>query len=109
MGRYRYSQLFLNLAYCVLFFCMADLRPFLVGVCVKLIASLVFAGLLAFVVVHPPNISKLLAAFLQAVPIAQVPLFVDRLWAAAHSVVDIAPAEPILSPLFQRPPPMLFL
>jgi hypothetical protein len=109
MGRYRYIQLLLNVVYGLLVFCVADFRPLVVGGCVKLIASLVFACLLAFVIVHAPNICKLVAAYLQALPIALFPLLVDRR-RVAHSQTDTAvPNEPNLSPLFQRPPPVFLL
>ena len=31
MGSYRHSQIFLNVAYCLLIFCVADFRPLLIG------------------------------------------------------------------------------
>jgi hypothetical protein len=109
MGRYRYIQLLLNVVYCLLIFCVADFRPLVVGGCVKLIAALVFACLLAFVVVHSPNMCKLVAACLQALPIVLFPSFVDLRW-VAHPHADIAvPNGPNLSPLFQRPPPVCLL
>jgi hypothetical protein len=100
MGCSRYIQLLLNVVYCLLIFCVADFRPLVVGGCVKLIASLVFACLLAFVVAHSPNMCKRVAACLQALPIVLFPLFVDRRW-VAHPHADIAvPNGPNLSPLF---------
>jgi len=106
MSRHPFWQAFLTFACCVLLFWVADFRLF-VGACFKIIGPLLFAGLLAFVVVHSPNISKLLAACLQTLPIARFPL-IRRSTMRPHSREDIAhPNEPLLR-LFQRPPPISF-
>ena len=76
----RYNEIFLNVVYCLLVFCVADLRPLVIGGLFKLIASLLLACLLAFVVVHSANICRLVTACLQALPICRFPLAVDRRW-----------------------------
>lgn len=109
MGRYRCSQIFLNVAYCLLICFVADFRPLVIGGFCKLVASLVLACLLAFVVVHSANICRLLVACLHALPVCFFPLAVDRRWAERSQATVVVPNEPSLSPLFQRPPPILSL
>jgi hypothetical protein len=109
MGRYRRSQIFVNVAYCLLIFCVADFRPLVIGGFFKLVASLMLACLLAFVVVHSPNIRKLVAACLRALPISLLPVVVDRRWLERPRTTITVPHEPSLSPLFQRPPPIFSL
>jgi hypothetical protein len=106
MARYPLRRLLWNIACCVLVFCLLEFRPLLIGGCLKLIASLAFACLLAFVVVHSPDIYKLVTACLQALPSVRCPLFVDRRWAARFRTSLTSPTEPSLTPLFQRPPPI---
>jgi hypothetical protein len=106
VGRYRYHQMLLNVAYCVLVFCLADLRPLVIGGLFKLLASLALACILAFVVVHSPNIAKLAAACLRAIPVSLFPLIVDRRWLKRSRTSLVVLNEPSLSPLFQRPPPI---
>lgn len=109
MGRYRCYQTVLNVAYCLLVFCVADLRPLLIGGVFKLIISLALVCLLAFVVVQLPNMYKLLAAFLRPLPIPVLPLMVDGRRTGRSQTNILIPNEPSLSPLFQRPPPVLSL
>ena len=109
MGRYRRSQIFFYVAYCLLIFCVADFRSLVIGGFFKLVTALVLAYLLAFVVVHSPNIRKLVAAFLRALPISLFPLVVARRWVERSQANIVVPNEPSLSPLFQRPPPIFSL
>jgi len=109
MNRYCHSQIFLNVAYFLLIFCLADFRPLVVGGLFKLVASLVLACLLAFVVVHSANIRRLLIACLRALPVCFFPLAVDRRWAEQSRTTIAVPNGPSLSPLFQRPPPVFSL
>ncbi len=109
MGRYRHSQILLNVAYCLLVCYVADFRPLVIGGLFKLVASLVLACLLAFVVVHSANICRLLIACLHALPVCFFPLAVDRRWAERSQTTIAVPNGPRLSPLFQRPPPILSL
>lgn len=106
MGRYRHSQMFFNAAYYLLALFVLDPRPLLIVGLFKLIAFLVLACLLAFVVVHSANICKLLMACLHALPVCFFPLAVDRRWAERSQAAFAVPNEPSLSPLFQRPPPI---
>ncbi len=108
MGPY-HIRVFLNVAYFLLVFCVADLRPLVMGGFFKLIASLMLACLLAFVVVHSPNLSKLLAACLRALPITLFRLAIDRRWVGRSHWTTTVQNEPSLSPLFQRPPPIFSL
>jgi hypothetical protein len=109
MGRYRYSQMFFNAAYYLLALFVLDPRPLLIVGLFKLIAFLVLACLLAFVVVHSANICRLVIACLHALPVSFFPLAVDRRWAERSQTTIAVPNEPSLSPLFQRPPPILSL
>jgi hypothetical protein len=88
---------------------MADFRPLLIGGFFKLVASLVLACLLAFVVVHSAKIWKLLIACLHALPVSFFPFAVDPRWAARWQTTIAVPNEPSLPALFQRPPPILSL
>jgi hypothetical protein len=106
MGSYRHSQIVLSVAYCLLVFCMADFRPLLIGGFFKLVASLVLACLLAFVVVHSAKIWKLLIASLHALPVCFFPFAVDPRWAERWQTTVAVPNEPSLPALFQRPPPL---
>jgi hypothetical protein len=109
MGRCCSSQILLNVAYCLLIFCVVDFRPLVIGGFFKLVASLALAWLLAFVVVHSGNIRRLLIACLDALPVCFFPFAVNRRWAERSQTTIVVPNEPSLSPLFQRPPPILSL
>ena len=107
MGRYSRSQVFLNIAYCLLICWVADFRPLLAGAFLKLVASVAFACLLAFVVVHSANVCKLVISCLQ---VLSEPLFsfaFDRRWSDGTQITILVPDQPSLSALFQRPPPFL--
>jgi hypothetical protein len=106
MSRDSCSQVFVNVA-CFLLFCfMAEFGPLVVGGFFKLVASLAFACLLAFVVVQSANICRLLIACLHARPVSLVPLAVDQRSVGRSQTTVAVPDEPSLSPLFQRPPPV---
>lgn len=109
MGRYRSSQIFLNVAYYLLICFVADFRPLVIGGFFKLVASLALACLLAFVVIHSATICRLLIFCLPALPVCFFPLAVYRRWAERSQTTDAVPNGPSLSPLFQRPPPILSL
>lgn len=108
MGTYRHSQIFLSVAYCLLIFCVADLRPLLIGGFFKLVASLVLACLLTFIVVHPAKIWSLLITSLHPLPVCFFPWAIDGRWERSQTTIAV-PNEPSLSVLFQRPPPILSL
>lgn len=107
MGLYRYIQAFFNAAYCLLALLVLDIRPLLIVGLFKLIAFLVLACLLAFVVVHSANICRFIIACLHTFPVSFFPLRVDRRWTERLQTAIAVPNEPSLSPLFQRPPPIL--
>jgi hypothetical protein len=109
MGRYCRSQIFLNVAYYLLIFCVVDLRPLVIGGFFKLVTALLLAYLLAFVVVHSPNLCKLVATFFQSIPISLFPLVVARRWVERSQTNIVVLNEPNLSPRFQRPPPIFSL
>jgi hypothetical protein len=109
MGCYRYSQMFLNVAHCLLVSCVADFRPLVIGGLFKLIASLAVACLLAFVVVHSASICKQVAAYFHALPISLLVLVVEPRRVRRSQAIVVVPNEPSLSPLFQRPPPIFSL
>jgi hypothetical protein len=109
MGRYRHSQMFLNVGYYLLIFCVADFRPLVVGGFFKLVTALLLAYLLAFVVIHSPNIYKLVAASFRFLPISFFPLVLARRLLQLSQTDVVVPNEPSLSSLFQRPPPIFSL
>lgn len=110
MGQVGYRRTLFDGACCFLVYCLVNFQPgFLVGGFCKLLVSLVLAYLLAFVLIHRSDTFKLLAACLQSLPSALVPLVVDREWIGQARTTFAAPNEPILSLLFQRPPPILSL
>lgn len=108
MARYRCSLVLLN-ACSVLLCLVAGLRtPFVIGF-FKLVASLVLACLLAFVVVHSVNICRLLIAYFRALPVGFFELAVESSIGRAIPENYRCFNEPSLRPLFQRPPPFLSL
>jgi hypothetical protein len=109
MDRYRYSQTLLNAACYLLVFCVADFRSILIGGLFKLIASLVFVCLLAFVVVHSANIRRFVTAYLRVLPVSLLPFVADRRWFEKSHTPVVGANEPDLSPLFERPPPIFSL
>ncbi len=109
MGRYCCSQLFLNVAFCLFISCVAEFRPLVIGGFFKLVASLVFACLLAFVVIHSPHICKLVADCLRPLAIPLFSFAVDRRWTDRSQTNFVVPNEPSLAALFQRPPPIFSL
>jgi len=109
VGCYRYSQIIVNAVYSLLVFCVLDVRPLLLVGFFKLVAALVLACMLAFVVVHSSNICRLITACLGVLPVSYFPLAVDRRGVEQSQTTVAIPNEPSLSPLFQRPPPILAL
>ena len=105
MGRDSCSQIFVNVAYLLLFCFVAEFCPLVVGGFFKLVASLAFACLLAFIVVQSANICRLLTACLHARPVSLLPLAVDQRSVGRSQTTVAVPDEPSLPPLFQRPPP----
>lgn len=109
MGCYRQSQIFVSVACGVVICCLADLRLLLIGSFFKLLAFLLLAYLLAFVVVDSANIWRLLTASLSALATDFFPWFIARRWTARSQTTIAVPKEPSLSALFQRPPPLFSL
>jgi len=108
IGQGRHSPAFLNVASCLLVYCLVSFQPtILVGGFNKLLVSLGLGFLLAFVVTHPRETFKLVAACLQKVPAGLAPLVADRQWKERSPTSCRAPNEPSLTSLFQRPPPVL--
>ena len=109
MSRDSRSHIFVNVAYLLLFCFVAEFGPLVVGGFFKLVASLMLACLLAFVVVQSANVYRLLTACLHARRVSLLPLVVDRRWVERSQTTVAVPDEPSLSPLFQRPPPVFSL
>lgn len=109
MSRYRHSQILLNIVYGLFIFCVAHSRPPLMGSLCKLVAALLLTCLLAFVVVHSGNLCKLVIACLHALPARFFLLAMDWQWNDRSLTPIPIPNRPSLSPLFQRPPPVLSL
>ena len=100
MGLYRGSHVFLNIAYCLIICLVLVLRPLLVVGFFKLVACVALGCLLAFVVVHSANVSKLVIARLHSLPRSLFPSAVARRWSKGLRTTIIAPGEPNLSPAF---------
>lgn len=109
MGHYRHNQMFFTVACLVIVRYVADLRLLLIGNFFKLVVSLLFAYLLAFVAVHSANICRLLVALLSGLTTDFFPWSVARRWTQRLQTTIAVSNEPSLSPLFQRPPPILSL
>jgi hypothetical protein len=74
----------------------------------KSIAFLGFICALAFVFVRYPNIWRMVACCLRALPIVRFPLVIDYA-GTIHSEINIAPPnKPDPTSWFQRPPPNCF-
>jgi hypothetical protein len=99
----------MNVVYFFLVFCVADFRLLVVGGLFKLMASVLFTCLLAFVAVHSPNVCKMVTACLRALADPFSPLFVDRRWVPRPQTSIAMPEQQSPSVLFQRPPPLLML
>ncbi len=109
MGCFGYSRLVFNAVHCFMVICVLDVRPILIVGLLKLVSALLLACLLAFVVVHSSNICRLITACLGVLSVSYFPLVVDQRWVEqSHSTIAVL-SEPSLSPLFQRPPPVLSL
>lgn len=109
MECYRYTRGFLTVAYCLLTLALAEYRLILIGGFFKLIASIVLAYLLAFVLVHCTNIFTMLATGLNLSRNPGFSLVVNRRWTGRSQTTIAVPDPPSLSPLFQRPPPLFSL
>lgn len=109
MECYRYTRGFLTVACCLLTLGVAEFRPIVIGAFFKLIASIVLAYLLSFVLVHRTNIFKILAAGLKVSRLSGLSVVVNRRWAEGSQTTIAVPDPPSLSPLFQRPPPIFSL
>ena len=109
MGHNRYGQTFLNVAFALLIFCVAEFRPVVIGGFFKLITSVVLAYVLAFVLLHRTNLFKILVASLQAFRMSGFPLVADRRRVGRSQTTITVPGAPSLSSLFQRPPPIFSL
>ena len=106
MRNHRYLRAFLNAASCLLVYCLSYPPAFLVGEFSKLLAFLVFAGLLMFVVVNSAEIRRVAVAFFEALRLPLFSLVVDRGSIQRSPIAPAIPKKPSLSPLFQRPPPV---
>lgn len=105
MDHHRYRQIFLNVA-CLLFLCVVDFRPLLIGGFLKLMAFLILAYLLLFVVVNCGNLGRVVVTCLRTLPLSLLTVIVDWRWLERSPTVLLVPNEPSLSPLSQRPPPI---
>jgi hypothetical protein len=91
---------------CLLFHCSINYRPaWLVNGFGKLIVFLLFASLLAFVVVHSSEIRRLAIAFFETLKLPLFALLVDPQRLKQPAIVVIR-STPFFSPRFQRPPPL---
>lgn len=106
MGRYRCWQTLLNVACYLSVVSVSGFCPLVFGGLFKLIAFLVFACLLMFVVVRSADLRRVVAACLQMLPISLFALFVGRRRIERSPTARLVPNEPSLSPFFQRPPPI---
>lgn len=103
-----YVRMFLT-ASCLLFYCSINYRPaWLVSGFGKLIVFLLFASLLAFVVVHSSEIRRLAIAFFETLKLPSFALLVDPEPVEQPPILVVA-NTPLLAFLFQRPPPSFSL
>jgi len=99
--------MFLNVASYLLVYCVLNYQPSLVaGELGRLLAFLIFASLLTFVVVHSAEIRRVALAFLESLRLPLLSLLVDP-WSVEYPPAIAVPSEPNLSALFQRPPPVV--
>jgi hypothetical protein len=107
MGNHHYGRIFLNVSYYALLVCVLHIRPSLVaGGFGKLLAFLVFFGLLLFVAVHSGEIRRVAVVFFKPLKLPLFSLAVDPSSIARLLTAVALPSKPSLSPLFQRPPPI---
>jgi hypothetical protein len=109
MGGLRYIQILRTIAYALVAYSVVHFRPITAGLggCLKLVGTLFFACVLAYVVVYSPKIGQFLATCFKNIPTALFSaLFVNqRCFAYSQGSIAVADA-PILPSLFQRPPPI---
>jgi hypothetical protein len=102
-----YTRALLNVAFYLLVYCSLNFHPSLVvGGFGKLLAFLMFAGLLMFVVVHSAEIRRVAIAFFEALRLPLYSLLIDSDPLEGPSTASAVPKKPTLSSLFQRPPPI---
>jgi hypothetical protein len=107
MGHQRYTQAFLNVGFYLLVYCSLNYHPtFVVGGFGRLLAFLVFASLLLFVVVHSAAIRRVAVAFFEALRLPLFCLLVDPGCIERPLTATAVPKKATLSPLFQRSPPI---
>ena len=110
VARFRYSLILLNVVCGALLGLAANFGPTLVIGFLKVVAFFALACLLAFVVLHSLTIGRLLKARFQALLVSFFPLAVRApIGRASKDDPYHKLNEPSLRPLFERPPPFLFL
>jgi hypothetical protein len=110
MSQHCYRQAFRNVSICLLVVWLLHYGPALViGGFGKLIASLVLASLLMFVVSRSADICRATIAFVQSLPTSLFLLVPDYASSKQLPADVIIPAAHSLTPRFQRPPPFLSL
>jgi hypothetical protein len=108
MVRYHYIQETMDVWLCLLFFGVEALRAFVIAGVLKLLVSVALGYLLFFVVVHRATICKMVRAGIWGSRSA-ILLVTYRGWVPfVDKPIKIA-NELSLSPLFQRPPPVVSL
>jgi hypothetical protein len=104
-----YGRMFLNAAYYLLVvFCLIDFRALVIGGLFDLIASLILAFLLTFVVVHSANVCAVLAACLRVLPSTLFPVPTGLQWAENSQSEVAVRTGPHRFSLLQRPPTISF-
>jgi hypothetical protein len=101
------TKLLLSVGYCVFICFVVGFRPLVIGGFLKLVASLALVCLLMFVVNHSANVCRAFVACLRALSVPSVMLAAGRRCTEQSSPAFVVPNQPSLSPLFQRPPPIL--
>ena len=105
-----YKQLLLNLWFYLLAYCLANcLLSVAIGELSKVLIILGVGGLLLFVVIHSSALRRIAVEVLRAIFLCVFALAIERGIPRIRRVDPDLAEEPSLSPLFQRPPPILLL
>jgi hypothetical protein len=105
-----YKQLLLNVWFALLAYCLANcLLSIAIGELSRVLIVLGVGALLLFVVIQSSALRRIAVEVLRAIFLCVFALAIKRSIPKIRRVDPDLAGEPSLSPLFQRPPPMLLL